>query len=258
MPSIKLLLACSILASVSLVATDAAAQNIAPSALTIPASAGWQQPTGWTGTVGAGVSISRGNNDQTQASVNADVSRATVDNRIIFHGLYVRGETDGTVNTDNAIVTGRYEHNLNPQYFSYGQADFERDPVNDLTFRQTYGGGLGYRLLRTDAHQLNIYTGLAYVIENNKVDEDTHGVQALVGNDYTWNLTPDSVFKQSFAYYPHMGSTGERAILQTSITSKLVGIVALQVSLLAKYRADVPDGVHNTDYVFITGLTAKF
>lgn len=234
------------------------AQTIAPKALTIPESTSWDKPTAWTGTVGAGLSFQRGNTDSTQASANADVSRTTIDDRILFHGLYVRNEVDGDTNANNTLLTGRYEHNLSPQWFGFGQADYERDTLNDLTFRQTYGSGVGYRFIRTEEIQLNLYTGLAYTIENNIVEDNRKGVQALVGNEFVLNMSPDSVFRETFAYYPAMGNSKERYQFQTTVTSKLVGIVALQVSFIAKYRGEVPEGNKHSDYTLITGLTAKF
>ncbi|CAN5374467.1 hypothetical protein BH10PSE17_BH10PSE17_18470 [soil metagenome] len=234
------------------------AQTLAPQALQIPKSTDWSQATEWTGQVGAGVTLTRGNSDSTQAAFNFDLSRATIDDRILFHGIYTRNENDGITNTNNALLTGRYEHNLSPQWFSYGQADFERDPINDLSFRQTYGGGAGYRFIRTEETQFNIYTGLAYTIERNIIEEDNKGVQALIGNEWVWNMSPDSVFRQTFAYYPKMGNAGERSMFQAVVTSKLVGIVSLQVNFTAKYRAEVPDDNKHTDYSLITGLTAKF
>ncbi|WP_028310782.1 DUF481 domain-containing protein [Derxia gummosa] len=219
---------------------------------------GWQEQDKWTGTVGLGATVSRGNNDSTTLTANGDAQKSTQVDRIIIKANAVRSSTEGARTANNALLSGRYEENLNRNTFAFLSADLQRDPLADLTLLQSYGGGFGRRVINEQGNLLNFYAGVAYTIQNNIVAEDRKGADLLLGNDWTYNLSENAVFKQSLAYYPGFGENARRAIFQSSVTSKLVGPLALQVSYLWKYNGDVTAGVSKTDSLLTAGVTVKF
>ncbi len=213
----------------------------------------------WTGSLGLGATFSRGNTDSSQVSMNGDATRTTLANRIVMNGIAIRARSNGTETADNFLVSGRYEKNLSTEWFGFGEANYERDKFADLSLRQTYAAGAGYRFYETPNLKLNLYSGAAQIYENNFLREDTHGVELLVGNDLTYNLSENAVFKQSIAYYPEMTSNrGGHYIFQSSLSSKLIGPLALQVSLIHKYRKNVLPGDKNYDTLLTTGVSMKF
>ncbi|WP_176256738.1 DUF481 domain-containing protein [Derxia lacustris] len=243
----------------ALASQPALAQTGTEKVLALPSDSwNWKEQDQWTGTLGVGATFSRGNNDSTQLNFNGDAQKSTQVDRILFKANAVRASTEGARTANNAMFNARYEENLNRQTFAFLTGDLQRDPLADLTLLQSYGGGFGRRVINEQSNQLNFYAGVAYTIQDNIVNADRKGADLLLGDDWAYNLSENAVFKQSLAYYPGLGDASQRAILQSSLTSKLVGPLAMQLSLLWKFNGDVPAGVHKTDTLLTAGVTVKF
>lgn len=213
----------------------------------------------WAGNLGLGVTITRGNSNSEQVSVSLDAARRTREDRIVFHGLAIRNETQEGTQADNAQGSARYERNVGDAWFGFGQAELERDTLRDLELRQTYGGGVGHRVLQSDRTQLNLYGGLAYTHIDNEVGPDGNGVEPFVGNDFTFKISDNASVLQRLVYYPNTVDTnGDRAVLEATINTKIYGAFGLQLTVLQKYQSDVTAQRKKTDTIFFTGLTAAF
>ncbi|MFT4173202.1 MAG: DUF481 domain-containing protein [Rhodocyclaceae bacterium] len=213
----------------------------------------------WDGSVGFGMTINRGNSNSTQATLTADAIRALRDSRIALHGIFIRNTSNGNTTADNDLAEARYERNFAESWFGFGDMTFERDPFKDLDLRQTYGFGAGYRILRSDTYQLNVYGGLAYTFENNKVADDAKGIEPLVGNDFSYKISENATLSQRWALFPNtVGEGGIRSVFQVDLTTKITDRFGLQLSVLNKYREKVQANEKRTDTIIFTGITAKF
>ncbi|MFA9439903.1 YdiY family protein [Uliginosibacterium sp. sgz301328] len=213
----------------------------------------------WTGSLGFGMTISRGNSNSTQASLSADAVRALRDSRIVLHGLFIRNTSNGDTTADNDLASARYERNFAQAWFGFGDATLERDPFKDLELRQTYGAGAGYRLLRAEGLQLNVYGGLAYTFEDNKTASDAKGIEPMVGNDFTYALSQTATLSQRWVLFPNtVGRGGIRSVFQVDLSTKITERFGLQLSVLNKFREKVLPGEKKSDTIIFTGITANF
>ncbi|MGC3962219.1 MAG: DUF481 domain-containing protein [Rhodocyclaceae bacterium] len=213
----------------------------------------------WVGSLGFGMTVSRGNSDSTQASLSADAVRALRDSRIALHGLFIRNTSNGDTTADNDLAEARYERNFAQAWFGFGDATFERDPFKDLDLRQTYGTGAGYRLLRAEGLQLNVYAGLAYTFEDHKVASDAKGVEPMIGNDFTYALSETATLSQRWVLFPNtVGVGGVRSVFQIDLSTKITDRFGLQLSVLNKFREKVLSGEKKSDTIIFTGITANF
>jgi len=246
-------------ASCGLLGQTAVAQIASDKVLALPSQSwNWKEQDQWVGSVGAGATVSRGNSESTQLTANADAQKSTQVDRLLFKLNAVRASSQGARTANNSLLSGRYEENLSVKAFAFLSADLQRDPLADLSLLQSYGGGFGRRVINDETNQLNFYAGVAYTIQNNIVNEDRRGADLLLGNDWSYNLSENAVFKQSLAFYPGFGNAGQRAIFQSSVSSKLVGSLALQLSLLYKYHSDAPVNVKTSDTLLTAGVSVKF
>ncbi|MEC5398341.1 DUF481 domain-containing protein [Uliginosibacterium sp. H1] len=213
----------------------------------------------WNGSLGLGFTINRGNNNSTQGSLFGDATRSREQDRAVFRGLAVRNSNKGQTTDDNANLGGRYERNMSEQTFGYGDILFERDARQDLELRQSYSTGLGYRLVRTDRNQLNLYAGVGYVIEDNDVKPNESGLELQFGEDFAYALTDSSKITQRFIVVPKsVGQGGARYAFQIDLSTKIVDKLGLQLSALQKYRENVLPNQKKSDLTIFTGVTAKF
>jgi len=213
----------------------------------------------WKGSLGFGTTISHGNSESTQASLAVDATRTLRDSRIVIHSLLVRGTSGDHTTVDNDIADARYERNFAKASFGFGDVTLERDPFRDLDLRQSYAGGAGYRLLRSENMQLNAYGGLAYTFENKRVEEDARGWEPMVGNDFTYKFSETASLSQRWVLFPNtVGGGGIRSVFQVDLNTKVSGHFGVQISLLNKYRQHVLVGEKKSDTILFTGVTAAF
>jgi putative salt-induced outer membrane protein len=213
----------------------------------------------WKGTLGFGMTLNKGNSESTQASLTADATRTLRDSRIILRTLLIHSTNGGDTTVDNDQGEARYERNFAQSAFGYGDITLERDPFRDLNLRQSYAGGLGYRLLKREDTQLNVYAGVSYTLEDRKMADNARGWEPTVGNDLTYKISETASIAERWVIFPTtVGNGGVRSIFQVDLNMKLVGRVGVQISFLNKYRQHVGQGEKSTDSILFTGITAGF
>jgi putative salt-induced outer membrane protein len=213
----------------------------------------------WKGSLGFGMTLSKGNSDSTQASLSADATRTLRDSRMLFRTLLIRATSGHQTNVDNDLGEARYERNFAQASFGFGDITLERDPFRDLQLRQTYSGGTGYRLLQTQDVQLNVYGGAAYTLEDRKIAEDARGWEPLIGNDFNYKISDTASIAQRWVLFPTtVGGGGVRSVFQVDLNTKLSGRFGVQISLLNKYRQHVGAQEKQSDTILFTGITASF
>ncbi|HEX6464550.1 MAG TPA: DUF481 domain-containing protein, partial [Vicinamibacterales bacterium] len=105
---------------------SAAAQTPQPPAA--PATPTPPPTTDWTGSVGFGLSLNRGNTDTTNLNVSGEATYDPKTEDVVrFKGLYLRGDTNGSLAVDRLDLTGRYEHTFTARVYGYAQLQFLKD-----------------------------------------------------------------------------------------------------------------------------------
>lgn len=213
----------------------------------------------WKGTLGFGMTLTKGNSNSTQASLTAEATRVLRDSRMVLRTLLFRNTNNGDTTVDNDQGTARYERNFAKAAFGFGDVTLERDPFRDLQLRQSYAGGTGYRFLQRENIQLNIYGGVAYTIEDKVAGEDASGWEPMVGNDFSYKLSDTATIAQRWVLFPTtVGGGGVRSVFQIDLNTKISGRFGLQVSFLNKYRQHVRATEKSSDSILFTGVTASF
>lgn len=213
----------------------------------------------WEGSFGMGLTLRQGNTNSIQGTLTGNAVRAMRESRFVLSILGVRGASNGRRDQDNLNVEGRAERNLDRNWFGFAGAGIERDTQQDLALRKTVSSGVGYRLLQEKEASLNLYSGLAYSMENNVTAPDSRGAEVLLGLDGSVELSPTSRFSHKLVVIPDSaGGSGARYAMQADVTTAINSRLGLQVALLHKYRDQVAPTKQHADTILFTGVTAKF
>jgi putative salt-induced outer membrane protein len=131
----------------------------------------------WSGSAGAGLSLTTGNTDTTDLNLSFEAVRdPKTRNLIKFGGLYIRGKADEVVNKDRARLYFRDDYSLTERLFVFGSAEYQRDPFKEIDYIMNPIGGLGYRAYSTDRFQLSFGGGGGGIWEKNTgLDVDATG-----------------------------------------------------------------------------------
>lgn len=239
------------------------ALSTAALALASQAALAQDKPDGqWHGGLSLGGAFSSGNNSSRTLAANADANRATAQDKISLYGLanYGRNEVAGvTTTTANLLrLGGRYDFNLGPQWFAFGAAEGETNKAAGVRDRYNLSGGVGYHLLKSDAHSWDVFAGVGYSDNRFTDGSKTSGAQALFGEESGHKLSDTTTLKQRLVYYPGGGDLGSRATFDAGLATQIAGGWTLNTGLSSRYASRVPAGTKKTDNLLTVGFGYKF
>lgn len=218
-------------------------------------------PGNWVGSAGLGFSMNRGNTDTTNLNLTFDATYDPKKKDVWkLQGLYLRGDTNGEASVDRLLLQGRYERNLTPRAFAFGQVQYMRDEFKEIDYLFATSGGLGYKVVATDTVSLSIDGGAGVSWEKNPgFDVDTSGV-ITAGDQFSWKLSPTATVTQAFAALWDADDFGDALYtFNAALTTSLVKRLELKISLLDAYKTKPPtDLVKKNDVAFLTAIVYKF
>lgn len=121
---------------------------------------------------------------------------------------------------------GRYQ--FDSRGYTYGLAQFERDPFLGYDSRYATSVGIGYRLVQNKRVNLSVNVGPSLRLVDYTLDEAETKVGARSSYDMTWKLTPTLTFRQNASAY--LEDELESATLLTSFDAKLISRVTARLS----------------------------
>ncbi|MFV0389633.1 MAG: YdiY family protein [Pyrinomonadaceae bacterium] len=217
----------------------------------------------WTGSADLGFSMTTGNSETKALTAGVRASRETTRDKISVYGNMIQASNNTTgvkVTTANAVwFGGRYDVNISDKTFVFATADFEHDNPQKLDFRAVFGGGFGYRWIRTDRTSLDVFGGAAYNKEYFSDGTRRNSAEALIGEEFHYKLSNISDLEQRFVLYPNLSNTGEfRSIFDASVVTRLSKWLGWQVTVGNRYNSEPALGAKTNDFLFTTGIRATF
>lgn len=138
----------------------------------------------WTGAIVAGAVLTRGNTESSTASLGADASRRSENDRIsVGAGYYFANQRDNNTGdkstiADNWFLKGKYDYFFTQKFYGYGNMRYEKDRIANLDMRFNPGAGLGYQWIENPGMNLYTEAGLAYLHEVYTRPDDTRDYMA--------------------------------------------------------------------------------
>jgi len=131
-----------------------------------------EPPVKLAGRVNAGTDVRKGNTDIETYHIEGELSARTEKNRGTVSAEANREVESQKKTAENWLLYTSYDHFLTRGWFFYTNANFEQDDFKDLNLRTTLGAGSGYQFFESEAVNLSVKGGLAYVNEDYSVDDD--------------------------------------------------------------------------------------
>jgi putative salt-induced outer membrane protein YdiY len=127
---------------------------------------------GITARLNAGLTQERGNTDTDTFRLDGEFNARSKKNRYTLLGELNKEKSKGDTTVENWLAFGNYSHFLTQKWFIYTQGLFEHDKFADLDLRSTLGVGPGYQVFESEALNLSVSAGPAWVDEDFDDDED--------------------------------------------------------------------------------------
>lgn len=217
----------------------------------------------WTATADVGFSLTTGNSKTRSLNFGTRGIRQSEKDKLTLYarGVQSSNSTSGiSVTTAQAIwFGGRYDRYLNKKTFIFGTADFEYDKPQQLNLRAVGGGGFGYRWMKNDHAEFDLFGGLTVNREYFDLAGNRTSAEALIGEELSLKFTKSTKLEQRFELYPSVSRAGTvRARFDASLVTALNSWLGWHVSVGDRFNSDpVPGNVQN-DLLFSTGLRATF
>jgi putative salt-induced outer membrane protein len=116
----------------------------------------------WIGKGQLGFLSSHGNSDSESLNANVDLLRydGPWKNEIYVGGLY--GKNSGIVSAERWETRGQSNYTVSGDLFAFGGLRYEHDLFDGFQYQYSLTGGMGYKLINTDATKLTAQVGAGY------------------------------------------------------------------------------------------------
>ena len=122
--------------------------------------------------INVGLTQERGNTDTDTFRLDGEFIARSEKNRYTLLGELNKEKAEGDTTVENWLAFGRYSYFLTQKWFLYAQGFFEHDEFADLDLRSTLGTGPGYQFFESEALNLSVSAGPAWVDEDFDKDEN--------------------------------------------------------------------------------------
>lgn len=219
------------------------------------------QGSDYTGSISAGLALTSGNTDTTNANLAIGIVRDLKTRNVIkANALYLRGKQNDLLTVDRTSANLRDEYTLSGRTFVFGQMDYFRDKFKDINYLLSPTAGAGYKVLNTDSTLFLLDAGVGGVWEKN-VDAAVRAAGSLnTGERFSHKVSSSVALTQSLNTLWKMNDFGDSlsnfaAGLTTTINKRLDIKMEFLDSLKNK---PLRIGIKKNDTAFVTSLVVKF
>jgi putative salt-induced outer membrane protein YdiY len=233
-------------------AVSAQAQN-APTTPTIITNA-----NPWTGSVAAGLTLTRGNSRTLLATANADAQRKWDANELLFGADGVYGKDQDVKTAESLHGFSQFNRSVTKRLYYGVKFDALTDEIADINYRLTLAPLAGYYLIKTTNNTLAVEAGPAGVLQ--KLGPTTRGYATLrLGERYEHNFNPHAKLWQSFEILPEVDRFNNYyADAEIGIETALTKKTSLRTYLQDTYYNIPAPGRQKNDAKLVAAIAYKF
>lgn len=222
----------------------------------------WEEPIEvWTGSLGAGLAMTKGNTDTSTFNVSYELTR-DAKQRLIFKstGLFIQSEQDGVLSVDRTSADIRLDYRLTYKLTVFGRLNYLSDTFKQLDYLLSPTVGLGYAVVDNDLTKLSIDASLGTVFERNPGFDVRTSPALALGQRFTQQVTDSARVTQQVSALWKLEDFGDAlytfgAGLSASITSRS----ELKAEVLDTFKNEVQEPVvSRNDVSILVSVVYKF
>jgi len=215
-------------------------------------------PPTWTGSVAAGLSVTRGNSDTLLFTMTGRADKKWDQNELSLGAAASYGEDNGDKNNDSQSAFVQYNRLFTDRWYAFTRAEGLHDQIADVEYRVTLSVGLGYYFIKTTNTLLSVEAGPGYVFERVGNDNNEYATLRLAekfehkfsGTARVWEMVEYLPGLDSFDNYVVNGEVG--------VESALTKTWSLRLVLQDTYDNEPAPGKEKNDMKLIGSIAWKF
>lgn len=216
---------------------------------------------GWAGGGSFGFALARGNSETTNLALGFDAKRKTTNDAWVVDAASIYSSDQRlnatTANSFQGLI--RYDRNLTKRLFAYGAFAGGYDALQDLNYRITPGGGLGFHAIASERTTLDLLGGLGYTRESYTTGLINNLFTATLGDEFSYKITKSTSVIQNLYYLPALNNTSIYLISGNfGIATKINGWLTSNLNFNDRYNSAPVLGNKKNDVLFTAGVGFTF
>jgi putative salt-induced outer membrane protein YdiY len=232
-----------------------------PAADAAPATNAITQPPKypWASSIGAGLTLTRGNSDTLLVTASAATDKKTPDDEISLGADGAYGENNSVKNVDTIHGFGQYNHLFTERFYGYARAEALHDGIADLQYRVTLGPGAGYYFLKETNTTFAGEFGTAFVTQRLGDETDSYQTLRLAENFEHKFKKYGARFWESVEVLPQVNKFDNYIMnAEVGIESSISATISLKTYLVDNFNNEPAAGREKNDVKLVSGISYKF
>lgn len=209
----------------------------------------------WSGRGQVGAFQSSGNSDDVGVTLSLALERTGIDWQHRLNATVDYQHSNGRTSREQYLAAYEPRYQIDRTLFGYALAQYESDRFQGFSSRYSLSGGLGYKLIESDAAQLSVKAGPSWR-RIRLLDGTSHSsLGALAGVDFDWRLAKQLKFTQDANMVADAGgaatvvvdSNSTSVLLASGLEATISDGLTTRLSYTVDYDSNPPVGAVSTD-----------
>lgn len=197
----------------------------------------------WSAKVAGGYAKTSGNSESSAANFKGE-GRYDQDRwHHILGGTAVLTSSAKNRDTSSEATAEAYwaglksQYDLAPAWYGFGSLDWYRDRFSAYDHQRYEAVGLGWRILRSEVHRLDVELGVGAKQAKLVSGEDQNEAIGLLRGLYTWQISENAAFEQKLAILSGSDNTYSESV--SELKAGVIGNLSLVLGYTWKHNSDV-------------------
>lgn len=129
------------------------------------------------------------------------------------------------------------QYDLTPAWYGFGSLDWYKDRYSAYDHQLYEAAGLGWRVLRSEAHKLDLELGVGAKQAKLVSGDDQNEAIGLLRGLYTWQISENAAFVQKLAVLSGSDNTYSESV--SELKAGVIGNLSLVLGYTWKHNSDV-------------------
>jgi len=210
----------------------------------------------WSGSVSLGYVAVGGNSDSETLNFRTQLRYDAERWHHILAASAVGASQDDETTAEAYRISWTTQYDLSQAIFLFGNADYNKDKFSGYDRQISETAGIGWRAIRTAAHQLDLSIGAG--ARQSKLRDGSSDNEAVGRGNvrYEWEISDNSAFLQTL----NVVSGSDNTVLESvsELKASIIGNLAMALGYTIKRNTSVPAGSRNTDTLATVALEYRF
>ena len=214
---------------------------------------------GWSLRLELGLDGQTGTSEHLVINGRAQAKRTTEMDRLTFYVMGRYSTENGRESAQEIIGGADYEYDLSERWFLYGKLEGENDKFENLEFRMTAVGGVGYFVVKDERVQWKVKGGPGFQHESFEDGNNREQAVLEVGEELRWDVADWLTLTHGVNYYPTFeGLEDFRVVMENAgeVPLSAERMWKLKVGVRTQYKSQPSGDADQLDtYYFLNVVT---